>query len=178
MSGRRTRTTTLALLAALAIAPAGGCYRSSAPTGWLPRPEEAPGQAFGSWIELQRSGTPRPVIEGELIAIDADTVHILTYAGLVSLSRASLCCVTLTAFRMDYSALQLWTALGTLSTLSHGFGLILSAPLWLLTGTLATTAASHAPRIQSTDPAALRPYARFPQGMPPGLDRSTLRRKP
>jgi hypothetical protein len=167
-----------ALFSVAVIASVGGCYRPSAPPGWLSRPEEAR-QAFGSWIDIQpRPGSPAQRVAGELIAIDADSVHILADGRLLSLPTPSLCCVTLTAFRMDYTALQLWTVIGTLSTASHGVGLILSAPAWVIAGTGAASVASVAPRIRSTDPAALRPFARFPQGMPPGLDRATLRSKP
>ncbi|MDQ3995737.1 MAG: hypothetical protein M3303_01830 [Gemmatimonadota bacterium] len=178
MSAHRARGAGRALFSVAVIASLAGCYRHSAPPGWLPRPEEAR-RGFGSWIEIQdRPGTPTQAVAGELLAIDADTVHVLADGRLVSLPRTSLCCVTVTAFRMDYSPLQLWAAIGTLSTASHGFGLILTGPVWLLTGTLAASAASYAPRIRSTDPAVLRPFARFPQGIPPGLDRATLRSKP
>jgi hypothetical protein len=178
MSGRRARRAACALFSVAVIASLAGCYRHSAPPGWLARPEDAR-QAFGSWIEIRdRPGTPTQALAGELIAIDADTVHVLADGRLVSLPRTSLCCVTVTAFRMDYSPLQLWAAIGTLSTASHGFGLILTGPVWLIAGTAAASAASYAPRIRSTDPAALRRFARFPQGMPSGLDRATLRSKP
>jgi hypothetical protein len=178
MSARRAQGAARALFAVAMIASLAGCYQHAAPPGWLARPEDAR-QAFGSWIEIQdRPGTPTQAVAGELIAIDADTVHVLADGRLVSLPTASLCCVTLTAFRMDYAPLQVWAAIGTLSTGSHGVGLILTGPVWLLTGTLAASAASYAPRIRSTEPAVLRPFARFPQGMPPGLDRATLRSKP
>lgn len=178
MFAHRVRGARFALFSVAVIATVGSCYQASAPPGWLSRPEEAR-QAFGSWIDIQpRPGSPEQRVAGELIAIDADSVHVLADGRLVSLPTPTPCCVTLTAFRMDYTALQLWTVVGTLSTASHGFGLILTGPVWLLTGTLAASAASYAPRIPSTEPAVLRPFARFPQGIPPGLDRATLRSKP
>jgi len=176
VSSRRRGVQLIVLV--VASAATAGCYRSPAPEGWLPRPEGVPHQAFGSWIRLQdRPGRPSIVYEGELIAVDADSVHVL-FDRLVSLPRPSFCCVTVTAFRMDYSPLLAWGLLGTLSTLSHGFVLILSAPIWAITATSAAAAASYAPRVVSTDPAVLRGYARFPQGIPPGLDRGTLRAMP
>jgi hypothetical protein len=179
MCGGERRRAGLALLAALALGPAAGCFQSTAPRGWLPAAEEAPHQAFGSWIRLEdRSRPPTTVTEGELIAVDRDTIHVHSFGRLVSLPRASVCCVTLTAFHLDYGSIAAWAALGTLSTASHGFGLILTAPIWMLAGTAAASNASVAPRIQSTDPDVLRRFARFPQGIPPGLDRATLRAKP
>jgi hypothetical protein len=117
-------------------------------------------------------------MEGELIAIDRDTIHVYAAGRLMSLPRASARSVTLTAFRINYESIAAWAALGTLSTASHGVGLILTAPIWMLAGTAAASNASVAPRIRSTDPDVLRRFARFPQGIPPGLDRTTLRAKP
>jgi hypothetical protein len=178
MSVRNASRAALVLLAAVTAGATAACFRSTAPGGWLPKPEDAPRQAFGSWIRMQdRPGAPSTVFEGELIAVDADTVHIL-FDRLVSVPRASYCCITVTAFQMDYTPLVVWGLAGTLSTLSHGVGLLLTAPIWALWATSAAASASMAPRVRSTDPAALRPYARFPQGIPPGLDRTTLRSKP
>jgi hypothetical protein len=167
------RGTMAALLAAVA-----GCYQSSAPPGWLPSPVDAQRDAFGLWISVRGQPKTAPLAQGELIAVDADTVHVLADGRLVSLARATLCCAELTAYRMDLSELQLWSVLGMVSTASHGFVLILTAPIWILAGTSATSAASYAPRIVSTDPVILQPFARFPQGIPPGLDRTTIRSKP
>lgn len=163
-----------AIAALMAI---GGCYQSSAPPGWLPSPTQAERGAFGSWISVQGQPRTPPLAEGELIAIDTDTIHVLADGRLMSLPRASICCAVLTAYRMDLSELQLWSVVGTVSTLSHGIVLILTAPLWIIAGTAATSAASYAPRIVGTDPAVLQLFARFPQGIPPGLDRTTIRSK-
>jgi hypothetical protein len=171
---RAVRHSTIGVL----LATAAGCYQSSAPPKWLPSPLEAQRDAFGSWIAVQGQPKTEPLARGELIAIDTDTIHVLADGRLVSVSRASVCCAELTAYRMDVSELQLWTALGIASTVSHGVLLILTAPTWLIAGTVATSAASYAPRIISTDPVVLQPFARFPQGIPPGLDRTTLRSRP
>jgi len=167
------RGTATALLAA-----AAGCYQSSAPPGWLPLPIDAQRDGFGSWIRVQAQPRTVPLAEGELIAVDADSIHVLADGRLVSLARATLCCAELAAYRTDLAELQAWSAVGVLSTASHGFFLVLTAPVWLLAGVSTTAAASLAPRIISADPFALRPFARFPQGIPPGLDRTALRSKP
>jgi hypothetical protein len=171
---RSMRQGTMAALLAAAV----GCYQSSAPPRWLPSPVEAQRDAFGSWISVQGQPKTAPLVQGELIAIDTDTIHVLADGRLVSLARATVCCAELTTYRMDLSELQIWSAIGTVSTLSHGFVLIVTAPIWALAGTLATSSASYAPRVASTDPVVLRPFARFPQGIPPGLDRATLRSRP
>lgn len=59
-----------------------------------------------------------------------------------------------------------------MSTLSHGFGLALTGPVWLLSGTLAARADSRAPLITVNSPARwvqAQAYARFPGGLPEGL---------
>lgn len=160
------------------LAVAAGCYQSSAPPRWLPSAVEAQRDAFGSWITVQGQPKTAALAQGELIAVDIDSIHLLADGRLVSLARAAFCCAEVTAYRMDLSELQVWAVLGTVSTISHGFGLVLTAPLWAITGTLATSSASYAPRILSTDPIVLRAFARFPQGFPPGFDRTTLRSKP
>jgi len=64
-----------------------------------------------------------------------------------------------------------------LATASHGLILILSAPVWIITSTVAAADASRVPRIMSTSPTALNVFARFPQGLPPGINRATMRPK-
>jgi hypothetical protein len=59
-----------------------------------------------------------------------------------------------------------WGLLGTLSTLSHGFVLILSAPIWLLTTAIAANAETNAAQIDGGPWTSMRKWARFPQGMP------------
>jgi hypothetical protein len=173
-----TRLMRCGAVTALLAATLAGCYQSPAPPRWLPSPMEAQRDAFGSWIIVQAQPKTVPLAQGELIAVSTDSIHVLSDGRLVSLARTTLCCAELIAYRMDVSELQIWSVLGLVSTVSHGFGLILTAPVWALAGTVATAAASYAPRIVSTDAIVLRSFARFPQGFPPGFDRSTLRSKP
>lgn len=163
-----------AVLACALLAVLASCYVSPAPPGWSAKPEDAHRDAFGSWIRVHATAAAAPIAEGELVAIDGDSLHVLTEQRFESFSRDSVCCVELVAYRMDISQLQLWGLLGTLSTASHGFVLLLTAPIWAIASTAAVAAASNAPRIRSTDATILRLYARFPQGLPPGVDRTAL----
>ena len=164
-------------MAALLLAPLGAaCFRSTAPPGWLSTPEQSQREAWGAWTEVRtRSGGERALVMGELIAADRDSVFVLTATALVSLPIAEIEQATLTTYDARWDKLALWTVLGTLSTASHGMALVLSAPAWIAGGTAATASASRGPRVRSTDGTVLARFARFPQGMPPGLDRSTLR---
>jgi hypothetical protein len=82
----------------------------------------------------------------------------------------------LTGYDSQASELAAWTVLGTLSTASHGVGLILTAPFWVISGAASTAKQSRCGYVRY--PPAIRedflPYARFPQGLPPEVDRSRL----
>ena len=156
----------------------GGCFRTSAPKGWLPTAVDAQRDAYGGWIQVDfNMGVRRNTVHGELIAATSDSVHVLTSDSLVAVPTGSVVAGTLTAYDAQHGTLRLWTVLGAVSTLSHGFVLVLSAPVWAIAGSLATASASKTPRVESTDPLLLRMYARFPQGLPPGLDVRTLQQK-
>ena len=165
---------------ALAALCLSGCAKSTAPRGWLPRPVVAQKTAHGGWISISMTGDPRNANhEGELIAIQSDSVFILERGAWLGLPVAQVSKATLTGYDPNTAPLELWTLGGTLSTASHGVGLVLSAPIWILVGSLTTSAQSRNPRMIVT-PATwqkARAYARFPQGLPASLDRSSLRPK-
>jgi hypothetical protein len=154
------------------------CFYTTAPEGWLPTPDVAQRQAYGSWIKVDyaEAGGSRTV-EGELIAAAADSVYVLTTDSLVALATGVITSATLTAYDARLDAMTTWSALGGVSALSHGWFLVLSLPVWVIVGTTTSASVSKEPRVESVDGAVLRPYARFPQGLPPGLDRGALRPK-
>jgi hypothetical protein len=176
MSAANPRWTVVSTVYALVIA--GGCFHTTAPKGWLPTAVEAQREAYGGWIKLDfYVGVTPNAVHGELIAASHDSVHVLTSDSLVVVPTASVIAGTLTAYDAGHGALRLWTIVGAVSTVSHGFALILTAPVWIVGGSYATASASKAPRVESTDTSLLRMYARFPQGLPPGLDARSLRQK-
>jgi hypothetical protein len=178
-TGRSLRA---AAIAAVALACGAACHASVAPKNWLSKPAQTQQEAWGAWIRAQyfaqaRHDTAPAQVQGELIATGPDSLHVLTATGLVSIPMKELNAATLSTYESHWGTVALWSAMGGLSTPSHGLFAILSLPLWLITGTVASSSASGGPIVQSTAPELLRPYARFPQGMPPGLDRSSLRIK-
>ena len=168
-----------AAVSALCVLLAGNaCFYTTAPKGWLPTAAEAQRDAYGGWIMVQyKTGAETRAVHGELIAATRDSVHVLTVDSIVALPTTAVISGTLTTYDAKVRTLKLWTVLGVVSTASHGAALVLSAPVWLIAGASATAAASRAPRVESTKPVDLRPYARFPQGIPPGLDTRQLRQK-
>jgi hypothetical protein len=175
--------------AAGAIALLAACVSNPAPSGWLPPAEVAATDAFGGWItvdtaaQAQRgwfagSATRRTEIAGELIAVHADSVFLLADSTLVSLPRAQVRRATLFAYDAQWGGLATWGFLGTLSAISNGLYFLLTGPTWIITSSIAAGSRSRAPMVSLSDQGGwerLRLYARFPQGLPEGLDRASLR---
>jgi hypothetical protein len=118
--------------------------------------------------------------DGELIAVNRDSVYVLTTGGLAVIPVRGVAKLNVTGYDAQAAALALWGLAGTLATISHGILLIFSAPVWIITSSIAAAAHSREPREIYPEVAlnALRIYARFPQGIPAGLDRRQLRPKP
>ena len=190
----------MALLAFFAC----GCATTSAPPGFLPSKKGASKNTYGAWIDI-RHHAPEDVkkrfrTRGELIAAEAESVHVLTDTGWRTIPITDIDKATLTLYSSDAHWPALWGILGFLSTASHGFYLAISAPVWLGTAITTTAIATREPRIvlharkesasnentqSSTDPAlweddwnGIRRYARFPQGLTPEIDRNALPAKP
>lgn len=164
------------LLCAFAVL-AMGCASTTAPSKWLPRPDQTQALAHGGWISVHYAeGRTMLQVHGELIAIHADSMFVLPADGLKVIPTAKINQAKLTAYDANWGPLATWSVLGTLSSASHGIGLIFSAPVWILTGTIATSAQSHAPQL--TFPRRswneFRMYTRFPSGLPKGINRQYL----
>ena len=170
----------LALLG-IVVLPTAACYRSTAPERWLTAAAVAQREPYGGWIHVQYDGGPSgglSALDGELIAAESDSLFILTTNGLQSVPNESLRSGEIVSYVVPRGDLGRWTGVLVATTLTHGYVLLLTAPVWTAVGIGSTAAATHAPRVQSVTPAVLRTYARFPQGLPPHLDRGALRPKP
>ncbi len=181
-----------------------GCAARHAPSGWLPYAQETQREAYGGWIHLEYraglgfdgEGDPRDV-SGELVTISEDSVFVLTGRTLTARALTSVPRATLEVYDSRSGDVARMTLGGTLATVTHGFGLVLTAPLWILTGCLSSAALSNQGRLtvdssrvaMSAQRAGrtvwgraswkdLSRFARFPQGFPPGLDRALLHERP
>ena len=169
--------------AVVAVTLLAACATNTAPRGFLPAPVESQLTAYGGWIELAYGSGRRPSrVEGELLAVQGggDSLYILTARGAIAVATSTVRKAKLTGYDSQSGQLGTWTFLGVLSTASHGFVLVISAPVWILSGSLASASQSHQP--ESVYPKvgwdAIRRYARFPQGLPAGIDLTVLRAKP
>jgi hypothetical protein len=162
-----------------AVACAGCAAGNSAPDGWLPKPAEAQAGAYGGWIELSYDQPSEQRVDGELIAVSGDSVWVLSGSQGLVIPTAGVKRGKLTAYAAQKGAVTTWAVLGTLSTISNGLLLLFTAPLWIIVGPVAVESEVRAPQRKSPPLAwgELAPFARFPQGMPEGIDLSTLKAK-
>ena len=154
------------------------CAGKTTPKGWLPTPKEAQKTAYGGWIELRYlENAEARGAAGELIAVSADSVWVLTDDQGLVIATASVREGKLTGYAAQ--SLRGWTLAGTLSSVSNGAFLIFTMPAWLIGGSVANRSESRAaerksPPLQWEE---LAQFARFPQGLPQGLEISGLSRK-
>jgi hypothetical protein len=164
---------------ALAVALAA-CAANPAPRGWLQPASAEAAAAFGAWAVVNQE------VAGELVAVATDSLYLMVEpGGLTAVARDTIRTLRLAGYASQAGQLSAWTTVGTVATLSNGFLLVLSAPVWILTGSLLTAGQSRAPihdyraargaRAPDEDWAALRAFARFPQGLPEGLPPGNLR---
>jgi hypothetical protein len=165
-----------AVLAGVSLLAA--CATNPAPSGWLPRPGEAPSDVYGAWVEIGPSGS-RQSIAGELLAIDHDSVYVLRSNGrVVTVSVKDAAPATIAFYEAELGNVAGLTMLGSLTTVSNGYYLVLTFPTWVVIGTVGAAADSRAPLIHVSPGDNWLPnrmFARFPAGMPPNLPREGLR---
>ena len=173
----------LVLAAVVAFGFLTGCLSSKAPRGWLPDAEEVAWQGYGGWAEVTvvSEKTNRIRVKtnfmGELIALDDDSVYVLVDEGLRATSVDSVWRIRLFYYNSKWGELSGWTFLGILSTASHGWFAPLSAPIWLISGSMIASTRSKQPMLQYTVGHSkeillfddMPKYARFPQGLPRGV---------
>lgn len=171
--GRAPRLLMLALSLSLSLT---ACRGSSAPHDYRDRPRALASRVSGSWVEVKRlDGQYR---YGELLATAGDTLFAIHLDTLHAIPRDSVARVELTRYRPSTGQFALWTTLGVISTASHGFYLVLTAPTWVITGIVAGAAESRRAIWHTTDFEKLAPWSRFPAGLPPLVDRRQLREAP
>ena len=169
----------------VALAPlilAVACAGNPAPEGFLPSPAHAVNDVYGGWIGVTvTAGRHDSTIAGELIAARADTVWILPDSGpVVAVPTSTVKHGRVARYNSEAGAIAGFTALGVVSTISNGFLAGFTMPLWVITGIVASSNESRAP-LRDVPPlvwANLAGYARFPQGLPPGIDLGEIRPKP
>jgi hypothetical protein len=158
----------VAIVVALAL---GACLTNPDPR--KPSVEMMQKRSFGGWIVVvQRDGGMHA---GELISVDSGVVRVLGPRGMSVVPMPVIASASLYQYEYE-GGLGAWGLLGGLSTISHGFILILSFPIWMISTGVTAGAESRHIRMEYPDRswAALGKWARFPQGMPMGMDPRAL----
>ena len=156
---------TIALFLAALLA---GCAGNPVPKGWRPPPVKAQRGTHGGWILIERTGDWK--VAGELIAVNDRMLYVLTVSGFRSVPRPAVGKVRLVGYgTAEY--LWLWTAVGAVSTISHGRWFYLTLPIWVIGGPVAN---SREKKAAFVPPDNFASFARFPQGLPPGFDPASL----
>ena len=155
----------------------------TAPEGFLPSgPVRVAKEAYGAWMVaiVNQSGTLTPV-QGELITIHDDTVYILSQSQLNAMPVSAVEHAKLELHLQNALGYTLWSLAGGLSTLSHGFFLIFTAPMWVISGAVVSSNAANKPNIihyPATGLDEFKKFSRFPQGLPAEMDFGKLEPKP
>ncbi len=165
----------LFLVTTLAIA---GCATVKAPRGQVPRRPHLETDVYGGWVVMHLNDGKK--VEGELLAIHPDTAFVMGFQ-FTSVAVADVKDARLIMYHTDEKRFAAWTLAGTITTpLTTGLFFIVTAPVWLITGI--TTSVNESKRINYLDyPAVgwseLNAFARFPQGLPTGLNRQAIKAK-
>ena len=165
------------------------CASSNAPRSWLPPPADVPSSPLGAWIEVliveaRAEGTKERKVrlwsEGEFLAVGADSVHVLTARGVESIPLSHVHHARVALYQSQTGKGALVTAAGVLSTASNGVVLILTAPVWIIAGSVTAGAVSREPLhdVPSKSWREVSIYARFPQGLPADFDAAGIRFDP
>jgi hypothetical protein len=164
------------LLSALLL----GCAASHAPSGWLSNPTAIPRESYGGWLEMNYStaANKKATLAGELLAVSADSFFLVA-ESFHAVARAEVKSARLEIYNSHSGEIAGLAFLGTLTTISNGAFLIFTAPLWIFGGIGSTAARSREPMVYFPKRgwSRLAAFARFPQGLPPDLDRRRIKMK-
>jgi hypothetical protein len=184
MSGRNRRRRLRAI--GLGASVLAGCGpHNTAPPSFLPTPQEAGASVRGGWVDVGvRTGAGVNALRGELLAISRDSLWIQSSrdSGFV-VARAAIVSGKITVYRAPGSRVAAMTGLGAISSVATGWFLIFLVPAWTVTGAISyhgdiRAAERDLPADMTRAEIDLRTVARFPQGMPAGMDASFRRPPP
>jgi hypothetical protein len=153
----------------------GGCATSYAPNNWLPDTDEVPQSTRGGWITVEteeinnQPETRWLQYSGEFIAVDEENIYVL-YDSLYIIPRVKILNSIIELDQKNTGIYGGWVVLGSLATISNGYYLALTFPLWMVAGIPAVSGESYRDRYEAESPGeiywnAVNKYSRFPQGL-------------
>jgi len=184
---KRIRTILIFTIGLFLIA---GCNSTNIPQSYLRNPKEVKKGITGCWIEVTEKSNTGKVqasnLSGELIAIQSDTLYILSEIQLSAINKNDIATAILYIFKNQGPKYALITGLliapniiGAVSSDYPGEFMTLAIPI-ALTGIIITIIEGTSKRNLLIYPSKnsfeeFRKFSRFPMGIPPGLDKSELR---
>jgi len=177
------------------------CKTFHAPPQYLPTAKQAQSDVYGGWIEVK---TNKGNINGELIAIQEKRVFVADLRTLHEIDLEDILSARLVTYNPESSKVFFQTAGGIVSTSILAFLIavltaerassleeilgaiflpaaiiIVATPIWVTVGTGAAIYQSNLPIIDYPKKPldAFIPFARFPQGIPPDVDKNSIRMK-
>jgi hypothetical protein len=153
------------------------CATVRAPYGSVPKRLGIRTDAFGGWITLNLISNAKTV-EGELVAVSSDSVFVFEGDTLQTFPTLDITYARVVLYNNNSSGYAGWTAIGSLATVLNGYYAVFTFPLFLITGMATTIAESNRVNyfdFPSNEWEVLKKYARFPQGIPEGINTSDLR---
>lgn len=154
------------------------CATTHAPRGWLASSSNMQTDVYGGWIEVEyySASEEKAQLAGELIAISADSIFIANET-FHAIAVSSVESARLVAYKSNAEWMGGLVFLGTLSTISNGRFLIFTAPMWIIGGSIASCVRSFEPIVDYPKQELSRfvPFARYPQGLPAGVDRNQIK---
>jgi hypothetical protein len=168
-------------LAIVLVSGALACAHNPAPRYWLAPAEGEQADPYGAWIVVSKMDARARDVSGEFLGVSHDSVFVLLQdSRVLAIPADSVRTAQVASYESKYMELVVWTAAGSLGTISNGYFLLFTLPAMLIDGAVASTTQSVAP-IRRVDGAvgwdAVRMFARFPEGIPDHLPR-TLPPKP
>lgn len=177
------------LLVFICIVIECGCQNMMIPAGYLRAPKQMNKSITGGWVDV--SVIPDPSIDtitmfsGELLAVENNTFHILTAgSGLISLNKNRISSIKLYFF--SNPNISLLGFLGVIPNITGAISqsgyagpfLLLGIPIFVTSLVMAiadyhdSNSTLHYPIKNSMS--EFSKYARFPQGLPPDLQKEKL----
>jgi hypothetical protein len=174
-----------------------GCASTKAPSGWLESASDVDYHAWGGWLYLEVIPDKAKSVQdykvnykesdlkiggGEFITFQDSLVYVINNNKVVNVPFNRIYRAELEIASNKKMGLAIWSSLGFLSTISHGFLLMFSGPAWMIFGTASTVSESNRNRFVSNTPdyswwINANKFSRFPQGLPKNYDLSTLKSK-
>lgn len=152
-----------------------GCATTYAPDNWLPDTDDVPQNAHGGWIAVVTQEATSQSDEvwleysGEFIALDENNVYVL-YDSLYVIAKNKIVNSVVDLDQKNTGMYALWVILGSLSTISNGYYLTITFPLWLIAGIPTASGESFRDMHAEEYPdeiywGNINKFSRFPQGV-------------